>query len=392
MKINSSRGHTLIELAVTLVVLGFVILIGLHFGISASQRSLEIQALPALSAADQAIIGFAAANNRLPCPDTDGDGNEDCAGGVSTGNLPLITLGLARTDLANVRYGVFRSAKADARQDADLAAYPAKDRLAPLIASGYPAAILVPPVLLGQTNGIDLCEGLRLGNAMAADNTKLHIRNASGAMLRNVAYALALPGKRDADGDGKLFDGANVIANAFAAPSQPVSANYDDVVMAIDFGQMFSRLSCAGILSAVSHAHANAASAAAIVYSGYMDYGIQLKLNDDMADAKIDTAKAGTFSAAAGVADAAASTAIALSITFLTEGAASALIVAGAVAVAFNAAAVISAGLALGQATNGKQITAQQIADFAPKIVNAQILSTSIHANALNADSRGLYQ
>ena len=161
-------------------------------------------------------------------------------------------------------------------------------------------------------------------------------------MIKNVAYALALPGARDADGDGNLFDGANTIATTFAAPAQALGANYDDLVLAVDFGQMFARMSCAGALAAASHSHANAATAAAILYGGFLDYKVQLDLADEMAQAKVSSAIAGTFSAAAGVAKAAATAAIALSETLLSLGGASITIATAATAIAFNAAAVIS--------------------------------------------------
>ena len=383
-----ARGYTLIELAIALAVTGIVIVMVWRFGVLTSQRIVEMETPPALVAADDAVAGFAAANNRLPCPDTTGNGQEDC-GGALTGKLPVVTLGLARADLANLRYGVFRAAHTDPRLDADLAV--AKDRLAPMIATGHPAAALSPSTLLLQTNGIDLCEALRLGGALGADSAKLNIRNAGGTMIKNVAYALALPGGRDADGDGNLFDGANAVAGAFAAPGQPVGAAYDDTVLAIDFSQMFSRMSCAGALAAASHAHANAASSAAILYSGFLDYKVQLQLADEMAQAKISSATAATFSAGAGVAKAGATVAIAVAQTLLSLGAASPTLATSATAVAFNAAALALGGAAVDRAVAAKAVSEQRIADFAPILSDAQTLSTSILTHAVGADAAGLY-
>lgn len=388
MKQNLARGYTLIELAIALVVMGFVIVMVWRLGTFTGQRIVEMETPPALTAADDAVVGFAAANNRLPCPDTTGNGQEDC-GGAITGKLPVVTLGLARADLANVRYGVFRAAHTDQRRDADLAV--AKDRLAPMIATGHPAAAVSPSTLLLQINGIDFCEGLRQGGALAADSAKLNIRNTAGTMIKNVAYALALPGARDADGDGNLFDGANTVVGAFAAPGQPLGASYDDMVLAVDFSQMFSRMSCAGTLAAASHAHANAASSAAILYSSFLDYKVQLQLADEMAQAKISSATAGTFSAAAGTAKAAATVAIAVSQTLLTLGAASPTLATSATAVVFNAAAVAMGGVAIDRANTAKGITAQRIADFEPILSDAQTLSISILTHAVGADTAGLY-
>lgn len=44
--------------------------------------------------ADQQVAGFVASHLRLPCPDSNGSGLEDCTSGVQQGLLPLVTLGL----------------------------------------------------------------------------------------------------------------------------------------------------------------------------------------------------------------------------------------------------------------------------------------------------------
>lgn len=394
MKRHSSRGYTLIELSLAMVVLGMVMVMVWRFGVTANQRMVEIEAPPALTAADQALVGYAAAHSRLPCPDTTGDGVEDC-GGNAVGNLPLVTLGLMRTDLRGVRYGVFRAPQTDPRLDADLAAKPALkpalDRFAPLIAMGHPVAVLSPSPLLGKVNGIDFCTALRSGGALAASNTRLHIQNAAGSPLKNVAYALALPGALDADNNASLFDGANASATGFSSPARPIDATYDDVVLAVDFSQMFSRMACAGVLAAASHAHANAASSAAILQSAFKDYDVQLRLADEMAQAKVSSATAATFSAAAGIPKAGATIAIAIAQSLLSMGATSPTIAIAATAVAFNAAATISAGVALGLAIDAKAVSAQRIVDFAPLLTDAGALSTSILTHALAADAAEIY-
>jgi len=248
-----------------------------------------------------------------------------------------------------------------------------------------------PPLPLGQINGIDFCEALRRGGELAADSGKLNIRDAGGTMIRNVAYALALPGARDADGDGKLFDGANAVANTFAAPAQAVGAAYDDVVLAVDFGQMFTRMSCPGMLAAASHAHANAASAAAILKSAFHDYDVQLHLADEMAQAKIFSAAAAAASAGAGVAKAAATFNIAVAQTLVSPLTGAPAIATAVTAIAFNALAVASGVIAIKKAADAKEVTAQRIADFAPKLSDAQTMSISIYTHAVGADAAGLY-
>lgn len=65
--------------------------------------------------ADNKVAGFAAANLRLPCPDNNNDGNEDC--GATSGTLPFLTLGL-RADAAvrgalQIKYSVLAAAATD---------------------------------------------------------------------------------------------------------------------------------------------------------------------------------------------------------------------------------------------------------------------------------------
>tara|TARA_R110002072_G_C7960630_1_gene533858 strand:- start:173 stop:919 length:747 start_codon:yes stop_codon:yes gene_type:complete len=125
MLTNKSNGFTLIELAVVLFIVGLLlagILTPMATSVESSRRStLEAQ----YNDIEEALIGFAIVNGRLPCPDcplgagaaacTAGgnvinDGIEDqvgtgtgdgCAVGMTTnveGNLPWVTLGVEGDD------------------------------------------------------------------------------------------------------------------------------------------------------------------------------------------------------------------------------------------------------------------------------------------------------
>lgn len=100
---------SLVELAVVVVIIGLLLsaLLGplatrveVRQLIGEQQRQVDLR---------DALIGFAAANRRLPCPDNDGDGLEDttvsgpnngpCSGGTpDTGFLPYQTLGVPPVD------------------------------------------------------------------------------------------------------------------------------------------------------------------------------------------------------------------------------------------------------------------------------------------------------
>lgn len=97
------KGFSLVEMAVVLVILGFVIsalLLPLQ-----GQREIgyRTQTENQLEIARKALIGFAQANGRLPCPAVDGaTGVEAPAGGGTCtrqlGFLPAATLGITPTD------------------------------------------------------------------------------------------------------------------------------------------------------------------------------------------------------------------------------------------------------------------------------------------------------
>lgn len=96
------RGFSLVEMAVVLVILGFVIsalLLPLQ-----GQREIgyRTQTENQLEVARKALIGYAQAMGRLPCPATSiSNGVEDPVGGTCTdqlGFLPAATLGITPTD------------------------------------------------------------------------------------------------------------------------------------------------------------------------------------------------------------------------------------------------------------------------------------------------------
>src|SRR5579864_1369880 len=98
-----SRGFTLIEVAISMVILGLV-MTGLVVALSQEiqQRKL-LDTRTTLTQASEALTSFVVANARLPCPAIVGsNGLESTTGpGVCTaaaGFLPAVTLGLPNLD------------------------------------------------------------------------------------------------------------------------------------------------------------------------------------------------------------------------------------------------------------------------------------------------------
>lgn len=105
-------GFTLIEMAVVLVILGLLIG-GLIMPMAMQvEKDKRRQTETALTALREALVGYAIANQTLPCPDTDGDGQPDaCAtgsGNFSIGEPPWALLGVESTDAwgGSYRYAV----------------------------------------------------------------------------------------------------------------------------------------------------------------------------------------------------------------------------------------------------------------------------------------------
>mgnify|MGYP006272967217 CR=1 FL=1 len=107
-RLAPARGFTLLELAIVLLALGLVLAGGLGPLAARLEARDRAATQAALEAARDALLGFAAARGRLPCPDADGDGRADPpfdpgrkASATCTraaGRLPWVELGVAGTD------------------------------------------------------------------------------------------------------------------------------------------------------------------------------------------------------------------------------------------------------------------------------------------------------
>jgi prepilin-type N-terminal cleavage/methylation domain-containing protein len=98
------RGFTLTELAITVVIIALLIG-GLALTLSAQNEARQFAETRArLDAAQEALIGFAIRNGRLPCPATAASngiespvGGGDCGANARNGYLPAATLGMPGT-------------------------------------------------------------------------------------------------------------------------------------------------------------------------------------------------------------------------------------------------------------------------------------------------------
>ena len=213
-------GFSLIEVA---VVLAIAVVIGLAiWKMLPALRGTTSQDTPQaqLLEAQQALEGFVVRQSRLPCPDLDNDGLEDCASVASAGGLPYKTLGLSAG--STVRYGAFRNPNnVTLTADADLVA--AKLRYTPPVPP-------VPVLAASVAGGLDFCVALK--NAIAVSPGGVVT---AGAIP--VAYALVHPGE-----NGRI-EAVNT-TTSFAIGAAARDATYDDRVLSAGLSEMFGRVNC----------------------------------------------------------------------------------------------------------------------------------------------------
>ena len=93
-RLTSQAGVSLLEVMLLVFLLGGALLAGftaLRANISATSAESQTGTLANV---DRVLTGFIATYNRLPCPDVDGDGVEDCGSPAQKGRLPYRTIGL----------------------------------------------------------------------------------------------------------------------------------------------------------------------------------------------------------------------------------------------------------------------------------------------------------
>lgn len=205
-----------------------------------------------LAQADRALVTFTTVMRRLPCPDTDRDGLENCESPLQKGWLPVRSLKLAGADagvgIGQLRYLVQRGGAGDdltlltdtwrpLSYDEDVGSFFAMRE-----ASGYQDGILTLP---------DFCQRLSVGAAADYAPGRAAVRSMPA---RNVAYALVHPGMQGNTAQGSLFDGANETAlnEVEDASHAPVLATYDDVVMARSYDSVYQQLGCQALIDSIN--------------------------------------------------------------------------------------------------------------------------------------------
>lgn len=430
------KGFTLIEISVALLALGLVLVAAVVFWQQSERQRVTVAQQAAQHQTRDALMGFMHAHYRLPCPAANTQGVESCSDGATprqVGYVPWKTLGLPRPEAGQLRYGVYREPHATAPLDRDLAV--AMDRMNPLrvrtpsprpknadapnpnappipsVAETLLGATWLgdsanplnascnasqsPPCTLGGTGAtqlVDLCLALHTASDLAtAPDGRLAVR--ANGTRRPAAFVIAAPGLLDRDGNGQAFDAGNAGASntdpTFDAPSTSISVGSDDLVLSASAAEVFSGLHCGAALSAISHAHFNAATGAFVLERGYYDYRDQLFVAIRLAEADVAAAAAGFASATSALLDGAKEIVSATADTTMSAGARS-------FQIGLAIAATVAAGIAEVQAIAGIALAATSLADanqvhddFATRTSAMTDLSISVNQNTLTGDAIG---
>jgi type II secretory pathway pseudopilin PulG len=209
----------------------------------------------ALASADRALEAFVTVMNRLPCPDSNRDGIEDCGTGEQKGWLPTVTLSLAGADagvsVGQLQYLVQRGAGANDLTlltdswrplafGEDKPTFTSMRETAP--SGDYSANVLTLT---------DFCQRLEVGR------TTTYVTGMAGvntSPVRSTAYALVHPGLGDASGNASLFDGANSPADSLVEDPlrRPLLAQYDDVVLERSHASLLASLHCYPLIDSIN--------------------------------------------------------------------------------------------------------------------------------------------
>jgi prepilin-type N-terminal cleavage/methylation domain-containing protein len=223
-------GFSLVELAIVLVIVA-LLTSGLLLGISAQRNATEnVDAQRQLENIRDALLGFAMANGRLPCPalpnlaNTDANaGRENCA--QQHGVMPWATLGLPETDPWGNRFTYFASSKFTAALSAGAQA-------------SFTLATGVAPDTAGLAN---IKEFASSGNDIATDLPAVVVSHGSQAGGAWQSGGAQLPPSANADEQ----ENANV--NLTFVSRMP-GVNFDDLLIWVPSSVLKAKMVAAGRL------------------------------------------------------------------------------------------------------------------------------------------------
>ena len=240
---RQQAGFTLLELSFMLAAMAGLVLVLAYLTADLFAQRQNIEGEHLLTLADAQVREFAAHKGRLPCPDTNADGVEDCSPAPGTkGFLPYRTLGLSTNTYVvgetPLRYGVYRNSTADA----DLAVRAL--RFSPRNSDGK----TYPETSASLANSADFCVALATAHKQAVSTHHTYVAYPGGSR-QNMAYAIAFAGSSDRDRSGSRYDLLNSDNSAgFQARNTAPATDYDDKTVHRGFDELYVGLKCEVVL------------------------------------------------------------------------------------------------------------------------------------------------
>lgn len=250
-------------MAVVLAIVGLLLGMGMYTLSAQSEQRAREDTQQRLEAAREALLGYAVANGRLPCPaSSTSAGVEALSGGTCSnpvdGFLPAVTLGFQPVDADGfavdawnnrIRYAVA------AQNVVSCAATPTQPHFVNKTNLKQNGMSCQP-----NTNDLIVCKSTQATPAPAAGNCQGGGANSitnQGVLVAIVIstgknYALA-PTAAAAIAAGRADEAANldtdtVFISHTPQPATATGGEFDDMVLWISVGQLYGRLATAGVL------------------------------------------------------------------------------------------------------------------------------------------------
>ena len=244
------RGFTLTEMAVVMLIVALLLASGMMTLSAQTEARNNEEAMRRVNAAVDAIIGFAITNRRLPCPASAGTtGDED----------PI-----AGTGACTTWYGGFVPAKTIGVQPVDAQGYlvdPWGNRLRYVVAnlitgctgtSTTPhftsAANLKANGVSCRPNDLDVCQS-SVGITATSCNTATRVVSSSTAAF--IVFSTGKNGNLASNyGPDEIAntDGDRVFVTRIPGTSDMAGGAYDDLMVVVPAGVLYSKLIAAGVL------------------------------------------------------------------------------------------------------------------------------------------------
>ncbi|MBF0143817.1 MAG: prepilin-type N-terminal cleavage/methylation domain-containing protein [Magnetococcales bacterium] len=259
-------GFSIMELSIVLIIIGLIISATIPFMAGVKDTPLREKSAKIMAGMQDAVVGFALTHNRLPCPDTDFDGNENRAdtGGTPTydctadvGDIPYLDLDLVKAGDAwgsSIRYAVYHNgttnlANPTSGSDAESRSMFCAELQAAMKEPATAGGVVIASLLVATIDHVD------------TDTATTCPAAATDTGFVNQAYVLVSPGPDDADeagGTDSAFDGVNNDTDGstlcfekpsdYWIPKDPGTQNNaqanDDIVVSEGFASLISAMNC----------------------------------------------------------------------------------------------------------------------------------------------------